>query len=173
MKKLLLLLCFLYCNIALAQNKGIEQYNEVWTSQSQNSGQSMPCGGGDIGLNVWVEKGELLFYIARSGTFDENNAMLKPGRIRIKLSPNPFGGSDFKQELKLQNGSILIHGKNGDLKAEIKLWVDVYRPVIHVNISSNKAVKPKPFLKAGATATGLLKVSKKMRAPGNLPRATM
>ncbi|MDB5149262.1 MAG: hypothetical protein JWQ57_3282, partial [Mucilaginibacter sp.] len=48
----------------------------------------MPCGGGDIGLNVWVEKGELLFYIARSGTFDENNAMLKPGRVRIKLSPN-------------------------------------------------------------------------------------
>ncbi|MFS2188084.1 DUF5703 domain-containing protein [Mucilaginibacter sp. Mucisp84] len=140
MKKLLLL-CFLYCNIALAQKKGIEQYNEVWTSQSQNSGQSMPCGGGDIGLNVWVEKGELLFYIAKSGTFDENNAMLKPGRVRVRLSPNPFDGNDFKQELKLQNGSVLINGKNGDLKAEIKLWVDVYRPVIHLNISSNKAIK--------------------------------
>jgi hypothetical protein len=67
MKKLLLL-CFLYCDARFAQTKGIEQYNVTWTSQSQNSGQSMPCGGGDIGLNVWVEKGELLFYIARSGT---------------------------------------------------------------------------------------------------------
>jgi hypothetical protein len=55
----------------------------------------MPCGGGDIGLNVWVEKGELLFYIARSGTFDENNAMLKAGRVRVKLSPNPFDGDRF------------------------------------------------------------------------------
>jgi hypothetical protein len=141
MKKILLPLCLLFSNLAFAQNKGIELYNEVWNSQSQNSSQSMPCGGGDIGLNVWVEKGELLFYIARSGTFDENNAMLKLGRVRLKLSPNPFDGGDFKQELKLQNGSVLINGKNGALKATIKLWVDVYRPVIHIHINSNKAIK--------------------------------
>ena len=35
----------------------------------------MPCGGGDIGLNVWVENNELLFYMAKSGTFDENNRL--------------------------------------------------------------------------------------------------
>ena len=27
----------------------------VWNSQSRNSSGSMPCGGGDIGMNVWVE----------------------------------------------------------------------------------------------------------------------
>lgn len=37
----------------------------------------MPCGGGSIGLNVWVENGDLMFYAQRSGTFDENNTMLK------------------------------------------------------------------------------------------------
>jgi hypothetical protein len=142
MKDKLFLLLLLYCTNAFAQqNIGITPYNVVWNSQSQNSSESMPCGGGDIGLNVWVEKGELLFYIARSGTFDENNAMLKLGRIRVKLSPNPFDGTDFKQELSLQNGAVIINGKNGTLSAKIKVWVDVFRPVIHVEISSSKALK--------------------------------
>jgi hypothetical protein len=47
----------------------------------------MPFGGGDIGLNVWVENGDILFYLSRSGTFDENNEMLKLGRIRLTLTP--------------------------------------------------------------------------------------
>ena len=42
----------------------LEQYNVVWTSQSKNSGESIPCSGGDIGLNVWVENDELLIYMA-------------------------------------------------------------------------------------------------------------
>ena len=72
--------------------------NLVWNSPGNNSSESMPCGGGDIGLNVWVEKGDLLFYISRSGTFDENNTMLKLGRIRIRFSPNPFlHADDFRQ----------------------------------------------------------------------------
>jgi hypothetical protein len=32
-------------------------YNVVWTSQSKDSSESMPCGGGDTGMNVWVENG--------------------------------------------------------------------------------------------------------------------
>lgn len=134
------LLCLL-ANCYAQKPAGVEQYDQTWTSQSQNSSESMPCGGGDIGLNVWVEKGELLFYIARSGTFDENNAMLKLGRVRVKLSPNPFDGGDFKQQLTLQNGSVNISGKNGNLLAQIKVWVDVFRPVIHVAINSNTALK--------------------------------
>jgi len=60
--------------------KHLEQYNIVWDSQSRHSGESMPVGGHDIGLNVWVEKGDVLLYIDRSGSFDENNQMLKVGR---------------------------------------------------------------------------------------------
>jgi len=143
MKKLILFLCLFYCTAAFAQKPAdIDRYNVTWNSQSQNSSESMPCGGGDIGLNVWVEKGDLLFYIARSGTFDENNAMLKLGRVRVKLSPNPFAeGGDFKQQLTLQNGSVSISGKNGQLVAQVKVWVDVFRPVIHLSVQSNKAVK--------------------------------
>ena len=78
----------------------------------------MPCGGGDIGLNVWVEKGDLLFYISRNGVFDENNVVPKLGRVRVRLSPNPFNGGDsFRQELKLNEGYVEISGKKGKLSA--------------------------------------------------------
>ena len=101
----------------------------------------MPCGGGDIGLNVWVENGVLLFYISRSGTFDENNAFLKLGRVRMKFSPNPFNGTQFKQELSLKEGAVYINGANGSLRAQIKIWVDVFRPVIHVSANCNQPIK--------------------------------
>ncbi len=100
----------------------------------------MPCGGGDIGLNVWVEQGDLLFYLSRSGTFDENNSFLKLGRVRVKLTPNPFDGSDFRQELRLQDGSVWIEGSNGDFSVQVHVWVDVFRPVVHVAIESSRPV---------------------------------
>lgn len=122
------------------QADALDHYNVVWESQSKNSGESMPCGGGDIGLNVWVEDSALLFYASRSGTFDENNAFLKLGRVRLELTPNPFAGSDFRQELKLRDGHIKISGSNNGHSAEVTVWVDVFRPVGHVEISSNKPV---------------------------------
>ena len=109
----------------------------VWTSPSQNSSESMPCGGGDIGMNIWVENGDVLFYVARSGAFDENNTLLKQGRFRIRLSPNPFlNAKDFRQTLKINDGNLEISA-NG---TQILFWVDVFKPVIHVEIQSKKAV---------------------------------
>ncbi|RZK16016.1 MAG: hypothetical protein EOO56_21325, partial [Hymenobacter sp.] len=112
--------------------------NIVWTSQSKNAGESMPCGGGDVGLNVWVEHGELYCYVARSGAFDENNTLLKLGRLRVHLSPNPFAGTEFRQELHLENGSVTITGTNGKLRAQATVWVDVFRPIIHLEITGNQ-----------------------------------
>jgi len=84
---LLIILCL---SIAVMSGGQEPNYNIIWTSQSKNASESMPCGGGDIGMNVWVENGELLIYAARSGSFNEDNALMKAGRIRIRLSPNPF-----------------------------------------------------------------------------------
>lgn len=123
-----------------AQNKSLDKYNPVWTSQSTSSAESMPCGGGDIGLNVWVENGDLLVYLSKSGTFDENNTMLKLGRLRVKLSPNPFAGTEFKQELKLNDGCVNITGADGKLSASLNIWVDVYQPVVHIDIRSSQPV---------------------------------
>ena len=140
MKRYLTLLLLL-TNITANAQFQLASYNPVWTSQSKNSGESMPCGGGDIGLNVWVEKGDVLFYVSRSGTFDENNTLLKQGRVRIKLSPNPFDDAEsFRQELILKDGYVRINGKKGDLSSEIKIWVDVFNPVVNVEVNSNKPV---------------------------------
>ena len=120
-----------------AQNSN---YNIIWTTQSHNPSESMPCGGGDIGMNVWVEKGELFIYIARSGNFDENNALLKSGRIRVNLSPNPFAGNIFKQELHLQEGYVTAEGENNGVKATVRVWAEVFDPVVHIDINSNRSI---------------------------------
>jgi len=118
----------------------LNQCNVVWDSQSQNSSESMPCGGGNIGLNVWVENGDVLFYIAKSGFFDENNGLLKAGRIRLKLNPNPFVGGKFRQELKLKDGFVQIDGIKDGLNAQVKIWVDVFRPVVHVEVIASRKI---------------------------------
>ena len=143
---------------AFAQGFSPEQYNLKWTSQSRNAGESMPCGGGDIGLNVWVERGDLLFYISRSGVFDENNVVPKLGRVRVRLSPNPFdNGDSFQQELKLNEGYVEILGKKGKLSATVKVWVDVFKPVVHVDIDGNKRVSAQAWYESWRTNPGELK----------------
>ncbi len=123
-----------------AQNQPLASANVIWKSQSLDASQSMPCGGGDVGLNVWVEKGELFVYFSRSGTFDENNSLLKLGRLRLQLSPNPFEGTDFTQELVLNDGYVQLTGKKGQFSAAIKVWVDVFNPVMHVEVKSNQKI---------------------------------
>ncbi len=116
-------------------------FNPVWESPGPDASASMPCGGGDIGLNVWVQDGDVLFYIARSGNFDENNTLVKLGRIRMRFSPNPFTGKGFRQELVLEDGYVRISGQSGDQHGELLIWVDVYRPVIHADFNSGSKVK--------------------------------
>ncbi len=115
----------------------VRDYDVVWNSQSRNSSESMPCGGGDIGLNVWVEQGDLLFYMARSGTFDENNTMLKLGRVRIQME-SPIDTVGFEQRLNLAKGSVDIQALCGGIPVGISVWVDVFKPVVHVDIQSGK-----------------------------------
>jgi len=118
-----------------------DTYNVVWKNQSRNSGESMPCGGGDIGLNVWVENGEIFCYLSRSGAFDENNVFPKLGRVRLKLTPNPFDkGETFRQELKLKEGFVEITGKKNGKTTNVRFWVDVFRPVVHIETSGNQPV---------------------------------
>ena len=115
-------------------------YDIVWTTPApvfNGSSSSMPVGGGDISLNVWVENGTILFYIGKDGCFDKNNSLLKLGRVRLALDPNPFDESQvFEQRLALEDGYIQLRG--GD-DALVKIWVDVFNPVIHVEVATSKA----------------------------------
>lgn len=134
-----LLFCCLSFLISNAQNNTTlpSSYNVVWNSQSQNSSESMPCGGGSVGLNVWVENNELLLYISKSDAFEENNGLNKLGRLRVALSPNPFEGAEFRQELVLSDGYVKVTAVKGKEKIELDIWVDVFRPVVHIDMESS------------------------------------
>lgn len=82
-------------------------------------------------------KDEILFYIAKSGTFDENNSLLKLGRVRLSFDPNPFG-SAFEQRLRVTDGYATISAADN---FTIAIWVDVNNPVIHVAVNSSQPVK--------------------------------
>lgn len=127
---------------AVAGEHRLDAYNIVWDSPSKNSSESMPCGGGDIGLNVWVEDGDILFYMQRSGSLAEQNEYLKLGRMRVTLDPNPFLEPDrsFRQELKLREGHVEIESADGDDSTLVRIWTEVHRPVIHVEIESSTPV---------------------------------
>ena len=130
----LVILEFLVPSAASAADYKPKDY--VWTTQSRNSSESMPCGGHDIGMNVWVEDGDVLFYVSQSGWFDENNTLLKAGRWRIHFDDQPAVGT-FEQRLCLDDGAVYI--TLGDMK--IRLWADVADPVVFCDISSKKKVK--------------------------------
>lgn len=136
--KLQILFCVLSLSCLCVQAQKplptLDDYTVKWNSQSLNSSESMPCGGGEIGLNVWAEGNDILFYFSRSSTFDENNALLKLGRVRLHLSEAFFDRS-FRQELTLKDGSVRIYGCNNTV---VTFWVDVFHPVIHVDVSCDK-----------------------------------
>jgi alpha-L-fucosidase 2 len=115
-----------------------DQFNVVWNSHSNISRDSMPVGNGDIGLNVWTEEnGDLLFYVGKTDTFDENGRILKLGRIRVHFDNAPFAkGKPFKQELSLQDATIRITAGEGDSALRLQVWVDANNPVVHVESES-------------------------------------
>ena len=128
--KRILFFCHLVV-IALTSVAQPEVYE--WTSPSKNASESMPCGGGDIGMNVWCEDGDILFYLSRSGCFDENNTLLKLGRFRIHLS-HPLNMQSFRQQLRLNDGYCQVT----DGQTWVVIWADVNKPVVHVEVSVEK-----------------------------------
>ena len=88
-------------------------------------------------MNVWVENGDLLFYFGQSGAFDENNALLKGGRVRVRLSPNPLAG-EVRQELKLREGLVVVTGRIAGADVKMRIWVDVFRPAVHVDVDGSR-----------------------------------
>ena len=127
--------CGLLAYTSVYAGKTVADYKPkdyVWTTQSQNSSGSMPCGGHDVGMNVWVENGDILFYVSKSGMLDENNTLLKAGRFRLNIKGQPFSGTDFEQRLCLDDGAIYIKGKG----ISIRLWADVYQPKVFVEMNA-------------------------------------
>jgi len=134
--------------------KPLEQCNVVWKTASTGSQGSMPLGNGDISLNVWVEQdGDLLFYIGKTDAWSENGRLLKLGRVRVRLSPNPFQkGLPFKQELRLYDGEIQINAGQADKAVTLHIRVDANLPVIYVEGESRSPYKVKVDLELWRTS---------------------
>ena len=137
------------------ENSALDTYNVVWNTPSKNSSGSMPLGNGDTALNVWVEEnGDLLFYIAKSDSWDGNQTLLKLGRVRVKLKPNPFlEGQHFKQELKLRESEIMITGGKSGEEISLRVWVDANAPVIHVEANGDQAFELETTLESWRNET--------------------
>jgi alpha-L-fucosidase 2 len=112
-----------------------DDYNVIWDSPGKNFKDSMPIGNGDLGLNVWTEQnGDLAFLIGKVDAWTENNQLVKLGRVRVKLSPNPFANAKgFRQELKPREGEIQIVNDDGD---KILIWMEVNQPVAHIEVQT-------------------------------------
>lgn len=122
----------------VAQKKTLDDYNVVWQTPGKNSQGSMPFGNGDIGANVWVEEtGDLVFYVSKTDAWSEIARLLKLGKIRVSILPNPFNDKTFSHELKLKQGEVWVN--YGDTK--IKLWADANHPLIQVEVESEKPVQ--------------------------------
>ena len=90
------------------RNPFIAGNDVTWTTLGTNENSSMPLGNGDVALNVWTEQnGDILLLIAKSDAWSENGELLKLGRARVSLKPDPFVNSaSFTQTLRLENGDV-------------------------------------------------------------------
>ena len=115
-------------------------YNIIWNTPGTKGYDSMPAGAGNISLNVWAEKDDLVFYIGSSDCFNAGELLTKLARVRIKITPNPFA-TDLRQELDLETNTVRISGRTGD-GAEVALSIraDAHQPVVHVNGEATKPV---------------------------------
>ncbi|MEO6996333.1 MAG: DUF5703 domain-containing protein, partial [Lacunisphaera sp.] len=112
-------------------------YDVTWASPSADARGSMPLGNGDIGLNAWVEpSGDLLFYIGKTDSWEDNNRLAKVGLVRVKLTPSLLPpGTIFHQQLRLISGEIVITATPPQSNAvTIHLWADANHPVIHATV---------------------------------------
>jgi len=140
----------------------------IWTSPSKDSRGSMPIGNGDIGANVWVEEnGDLLFYLSKTDAWSENCRLLKLGRVRVALAPNPFQeGCTFSQTL---DGEILIRFKAAEQDVAIRFAVDALHPVVTVDIDSAQPVEATVSLEHWRTQRRELNGAEAHSAYGLLP----
>jgi alpha-L-fucosidase 2 len=112
----------------------LAKHDVRWDSVGGGSQASMPLGNGDIGLNVWAEKGgDVCFYISKTDSWDESGRLLKLGRVRIHLDPGPFlGAGPFLQALSLRDATVTLKAGSGSAETVLSVWVDAHSPTVRI-----------------------------------------
>jgi hypothetical protein len=113
----------------------------------------MPLGNGDLAVNLWVQAdGAVVFYLAKSDAWSENARLLKLGRVRMSIDPNPFGHETFRQTLDARRGEVSIVAGEGAGRIEIHIWVDANAPVAWVEVDSASPVRVRAEVELWRTA---------------------
>jgi len=145
-------------------------YNVVWETPGADSSGSMPLGNGDVGLNAWVGAGgDLVFYVSKTDAWDAHCRLLKLGRVRIHLDPNPFAeGQPFRQTLRLADGEIAIVAGPDGRRVTLRVWVDANRPVVRVECDADRPVALEAALELWRTRPYVLEGKSRDSARGVL-----
>lgn len=117
----------------------VSEFDVLWTSPSGDESGSMPIGNGDLAANVWMEPdGGLRMYLSKSDAWDDNARLLKLGRLRLTLDPDP-GATPFAQRLDLAAGAIRIErgGADGAPAATVSIRVDATAPVLVIDVETS------------------------------------
>lgn len=119
--------------------ESVSKYNVVWNTPSKDASGTMPIGNGDLAANVYaIENGDLYLLLSKNDAYNYCGDLLKTGRVKISLSPNPFTlKSKFRQELDLETASVLINSDG----IQIRIWVDANKSVYHVTIESPQTLQ--------------------------------
>ncbi|MGV8096550.1 MAG: DUF5703 domain-containing protein [Mangrovibacterium sp.] len=144
MKKYFFILIFFPVILSGHRREGqLPYYNVVWNTPPENSRGSMPIGNGDTGSNVWVEpNGELCILLSKTDCWSENGRLLKLGKLRLSMNPNPIKkDAFFRQELNLEKGTIEIEAGEQDGQVKINIRIDANHPAMIVNVESKKAIE--------------------------------
>lgn len=151
----------------------VSNRNIVWTSPSKDSKGSMPIGNGEIGANVWVEEnGDLLFYLSKTDAWSENGRLLKLGKVRVALTPNPLQKSGtFSQNLDVDRGEVMVCFKNAEQELNLRFAVDANHSVVTVDIESAQPVAAMVSLEHWRKKRRELKGQEAHSAYGLLPRS--
>lgn len=135
---------------SVAASQQIAVNDVTWTSLGRNENDSMPIGNGDLAANVWTEaNGDVVMLLAKSDAWSELGQLLKLGRVRVRLTPNPFAGAGFTQVLHLEDGSVVI-ARRGN---RVRVWVDANHPVLHVEAHTEQLVNMEATLEDWRTKT--------------------
>ncbi len=109
-----------------------------WTEPSKSSEESMPTGGCGLGLNVWVEDGDILVHFQQSGTFDEHNGFPKLGRLRLRPMGGPTGVGDFSQTLDTVTGEIEAKWQVATQSVRAVVWASQSNPEFHIELEGSR-----------------------------------
>lgn len=119
--------------------ESVSKYNVIWNTPSKDASGTMPIGNGDLAANVYaIENGDLYLLLSKNDAYNYCGDLLKTGRVKISLFPNPFTAkSRFRQELDLETASVYITSD----ELQIRVWADANKPIYHVTIESPQALQ--------------------------------